>query len=761
MQEISGYPDDIGMVEPTALVLVNGSPVEVSSLSVSRELSSSMPSQVASASGLTAATGSVSWAVGEDVQTRSAHPWDGNDFPPKPADEVVAFMGYGEAFVRQLTGSIDDSQGSAASGDVSSGLVDAIDKLNRPVSFPALLDWMPPRVDGEEYTRVGMQPVYITDRILRECGFNATPPQVNGCVFSAPHMGSAWPEVGDVYRASEQGFSTRSVLHVPTVWGVGLSSGDVLYEPDFSKASSNGRLNRTMQITVKVNPGQVSSGEAFVRAQWGGAYVSLSVTNLRTIRARLHNGSSVTTVCQLTDADVSDATVFTLRVLPDGSFTIFANTGKSTSGSASLPSAITGSDMDRVRVFVTHECGLLIGGTQVNFGSTSVFNAPQTARLTPPASWRQLHAFPRVESRNALDLLKEQAEAECAAMWIDEHGVFRWVNRTNLTGAGASARINALDDVLDIGWESSAAGVRSRVVLKSLESNISRSKMPNQMAWQAGGKSLEAGESSEEIVSPAGDADWVRVDEDLKVLPGDFFDFNRGRGTWGGGIASNDDGSQWATIGNSAFSVSMEKLADAVYKITTNAGSPPNGRTVELSTPDEDASTGVWKSKRNVNLPMLRAKGVVEWSDRETVGLHVGPQLAAVLEHDVGPWVQNPTDLQDLADWLSAQVFEPKPVLRNLSVIPDFRRQLGDVVWVEDRENLHIELKLLITKIDTTISAGSADQTIGGRILEARSLGTTNAQLDTHAGYRTNTGFDILWADATNAQLDTDPLGRG
>ncbi len=89
MQSVSGYPTDLSVVEPSALVLVNGVEREVESVSVSRELGSTLPGQVASGSGLTAATGSVSWAVGGDVETRSAHPWDGNAFPPKPSDEAV------------------------------------------------------------------------------------------------------------------------------------------------------------------------------------------------------------------------------------------------------------------------------------------------------------------------------------------------------------------------------------------------------------------------------------------------------------------------------------------------------------------------------------------------------------------------------------------------------------------------------------------------------------------------------------------------
>lgn len=769
MQQVEGYPTDTSVLTPTALVIVNGEPQEASSVSISRELASSMPAQVNATSGLTAATGSVVWNVGDDVQDRAAHPWDGNSFPPKPADEVVIFAGYAgqndddDVLVRQLTGSIDGTQGSVASGNVSSELVDPIDKLNQPVSFPALMNIMPPPVEGDPILYVGLQPIFITDRILRECGFHATPPRSGSCVFSAPNMGSMWPEVGTVTRASRQGAASSIPLHANTPWGVGLSSGDADYTPDLSGPGESGRLNRVMQMTLKLDPNTGTSGESFIRAAWGESYITMQVSPGRTVSATLSHNLTTFTVCTLLAADGASADTFTLRVTPGGVFTILANNGQSVSGSASLPSVMTGTAMTSARTLVPDETGVIIGGAQINFGSTNVVNSVPTARLTAAASTHSLPAFPRIESRNALDLLKEQAEAECASIWIDEHGRFRLINRLVAASSFPAATLTALDDVLDIGWESDASSVRSRVVVTSRNASVRRSRVSSQLAWQGRGASLEAMEVAEEIITPGADVDWIEVDESIKTLPsvGSISDFNRGRGTWAGGVATNDSGSQWATIGNPGFSVELQRIADSVYSLTTRAGFPPEGRTVELRTPDEDSSTAIWRSKRNLDLPLIRAKAVVEWSDRETVGLHVGPENAAVLEHNVGPWIQLFEELVRVADWLSARLFEPRPVLRNLSVIPDFRRQLGDIVWVEGQQEMNIRLRLLITKLDTTVSVGSAEQTVGGRILEVQSLGATNAQLDVHAGNRANTSFDTLWADVNNAQLDNDPLGRG
>ncbi|MDQ0854776.1 hypothetical protein QFZ79_002887 [Arthrobacter sp. V4I6] len=763
MQTITGYPTDLDVTMPSSLVTVNGVPVDDASVSVTRELSSSLPAQVSAASGITAATGTVDWAVGEDVQTRPAHPWDGNEFPPKPADEVVVYMGYGEALVRQLTGIVDSSSGSVADGSVSSDLVDRIDKLNQPVTFPAHLSVFPPLNEGGPSLPVGNEPTFTTDRILRACGFNATPPITSGCILSVPFMGSAWPERGTVTASGQTGLPQYPPSHTTTQWGVGTNSCDATYTPDLGGAGGNGKLDRSLQITAKARNIAGTTGSSYMRVYWGTEYLQLVVTADRRIFAQINKGTTVS-ICSMTAAAAATADVFTLRVSPAGATTIFANNGATVTGTAALSTGMTTTNMTSARVIVPHLTGVTVGGVQVNFGDTSVYNSAQTAALTPAAYSFSMPAFPRIVGRTALDLLKEQAEAECASMWIDEHGVFRWVNRDELTTADPAATLTALDDVLDIGWESDSSGVRSKVVLTSRDPAVRRSSVANQFCWQASGVSMEAGQVDVQLASPPADTDWVDLDDDGNLVSntGDWLArFNLGRGSWMGGVETTDTDERWAVINNPAFAATIEHVGNQTYKITTTAGTPSAGYTVELRTPTKAYSPGLRSSKEKFNLPILRSKAVVEWKDLTITGAMLGPTDAAALEHNVGPWVQDPDGLQDLADWLAVQVAEPVPILRDLNVIPDFRRQLGDVVWIEDPETLRIRLRVLITRISTSVGPGTADQSVAGRILEVQSYGPTNDQLDVHAGGYTNTSFDTLWADATNTTLDAAPLERG
>jgi hypothetical protein len=750
------------VLEPSALVTLHGVPVDVDSVSVTRELSSTLPAQVTSASGITAATGSVEWSIGDDVETRSSHPWDGNDFPPKPADDVVVFMGYGDALARQMTGVVDGSSGSIADGAVSSELVDLIDKLNQPVTFPAHLAVFPPLTEGGAFLPVGNEPTFTTDRILRACGFNATPPAPSGCVLSVPLMGSAWAEVGQVTRSGQVAPNTS---YTPSFngshWGIACSNIDADYTPGTSGAS--GRLDRTFQMTFKARY-SASTGESRYRAYWGADFIQFSVTTGREIRAVGVKGGVSTVICSIPGTAGTGADVFTLTVNPSGAFTINANNGAQATGTWALPATMTGGDLTLLNIRIPTTSAPQLGGLLANFGAANPYTAKQTATLAPAAYGWSLPAIPRIDGRAALDVLKEQAEAECAAMWIDEQGVFRWVNRDALTGAAPVATLTALDDVVDIGWESNASGVRSKVVLSYRDASISRSNVSNQEAWRGSGSSMEAGQVNVEFAEAGADADWIGVDERMAMATTTTWwpdKFNQGHGSWYGGVEVNNTTERWAHLNNAGFGVVMEKVKGSTYKITTTAGTPAAGYNIELRTPDDPADTVVRKSKKGMNLPVLRAKAIVEWTDRTITAAKVGPPTAGALEHNVGPWVQDPAALSTLAEWLAVQVTEPRPVLRDLNVIPDFGRHLGDVVWVEDPENMRVRLKVLVTKISNSVADGSADQTIAGHILEVQSYGPTNAQLDTHAGSFTNAGFDTLWADATNAALDDDPLGRG
>ena len=151
---------------------------------------------------------------------------------------------------------------------------------------------------------------------------------------------------------------------------------------------------------------------------------------------------------------------------------------------------------------------------------------PCTAVLSNPADTSGLDAVPGIDNRVALDVLKEQAAAECAVMWIDELGVFRWMNRNDLMGSAPVATLTALDDLLDLQWEYSAAQVRSGVQVNSRKAKIVRSAWSNVTLYTGSGESLQTGQVSSDVVEPGGDESW------FNVYTGNwtYAQLNRGRG---------------------------------------------------------------------------------------------------------------------------------------------------------------------------------------------------------------------------------------
>lgn len=764
MQTVTGYPTDLMSAEPTATVTLNGVVRKVASIQVDRDLPSELPEQVAGSSGITAATGTIVWADDEVSSSRRVHPWGSGVFPPKPWDTVTIDSGYGGVEARILTGVVRGGSGALTSRFVSSAVIDSIHKLNTPVSIEPLLADMPPLASGGNYQYIGITPTYFTDRILRACGFYSTPPQEQGCVFSAPLMGSAWPERGALRTSRAVNVvGSPSWLEVP--WGQAAFSLDASYAGAFTPTYT-GKLDQNMQVTACIDPGNQFAGSAAgtLTVWWDTDYVRLAFDSNGNVVGRQKVGATVTDIVSM---PIQSGRVFTLRVTTGGEWRIRCDDGREVVGGIiALPSTLQSTTaLTSVQVFSGHQAKYPMGGVQVCF--TSVFSAVnyvQNAYLTPAAHRFSLAASPAIENRNALDLLKEQASAECAAMWLDEYGNFRWVNRDRLTPEGPVVEtITAASKIEDLDWEHNTGSVRSKVIINHKVPNISLSKWVNRLAWQGSGQSLEAGEVVEQIISAPSGTDWIVVDETLLLLAapgsGTLDDFNRGRATYGGGIETDGTVEAWAHIGNTGFGCTMTKLGVNTYKIVTTAGTPTAGRTIELRTIDEGTGSSIWPRWRRQNLPIIRCMATTEWVEQSKTGVNLGPVDAPVLEHDTGWWV-HADDVQRLADWLSAQVMAPRPVIRSLSVIPDDRRQLGDIVQVEfDTVSLRCLTVGISNSTAMSDNAVSKDQGLTLRVISAV-VGATYGELDAAYSGDTYNQFDTAWSAETYNTLDSDPLRK-
>lgn len=401
---------------PTSSVRLGAKSVDASSWSVTREISSGLPQRLVGGSGITAATGQV--VVSPDVATASTVV---SIVDParrvKAGDRAVVEAGYastGEA--RLLTGYVNTLRQGLATNTVTVGLIDDIDRLDRPVKHQALLDVMPPHPEFDTDRSIGLRPEYLVDYALRRSAWHATPPPRGTVAVHAPMMGSAWPHVGTLLQSgSAEGIPTVGLATARCAWGYGLSDGRAYYRPAATLTAAS-----PIELTICLDQDEHDAG-ARVILYIGDDEVALVIA-LGSVAARF-NGTEQVSLGR------SARTVVTLR-MAGGTWTLEDDTGATASASRSISGTLT-----EVRVVAL--AGALVGGVGVCTPPAGEVLYPvrdweRTAHLSTGGLHQTLIATPDIEGGVVGDLLGDISAALLASMWIDEAGHFHWVHPDRL-----------------------------------------------------------------------------------------------------------------------------------------------------------------------------------------------------------------------------------------------------------------------------------------------------------------------------------------
>lgn len=768
MQQVNSWPHEFSVSEPVARVLVDGKEMEVDSLTVSSSLDSAAPDMVAAGGGgVVAATADMTVLPADDVNDAGLNPW-GEAQRIATASEVVVEAGYKTeagtpATARLLTGQVDALDGSATEPGIGLKLVDYTGVLDRDITIEPLLSDYPPLRDFGLRRNAGLLPTYVTDRILRHCGYYATPPQLDGSILSATMMGSVMPERGTMYATYESSSSTPDTLFRSTPWGVGVDAANILYFPDLS-GRSHGRLTSSIMVTFNRRVSTHSNpGTSRVDLRWGensANAVSISINPNGSITALFRDSGSYNTVAWLSDSRARDAESFSVHIRPSGQITISASNGESVSGTGSVPTRLSATDMEQIYVQVPPN-SQTIGGLQVAYTTTSNHNFVRNAHIDPPIHNHSLTAFPSQINQNCLGLLKEQAEAELAAIWIDEHGHFMWKNRATLQQSPPVGTLTSLDNLLDLPWEFPVKSVFSRVEIEHSIPTVTRRWIASITVAGGRGDTLSNGDTENRFFEPPADQDWHLVDSP-QWLGGTFNPWwlRAGRGSYRGGIIVRSDDPDYERIAySSRLTQSWEQINPQRWLLSSTAHSLPDNESIEQRYLDirEHGSLG------GESTPSIRARGLVEWGSDKTTGRTLGEVLAPVFVHSVGAWVQDNHELQDLADWLADALTEPGVALRDVPIVPDPRIQKGDIFWLEDATAYDVRLRVLVVGIQTSFqSSGDSfemSQSISCRIISSDKT-TPEVTLEAHdhawEGSRLQ-DQDIYWDGRTLEDHDTNP----
>lgn len=730
MRDVTGWPADVTVSQPSCTVYVNGAAREAESFSVS--------ASVSGGSDVAARTGDVEWVPAGSVSRAQDTVLSAG--VPMRGDRVSIDAGYGDAVSRIFTGRVDTTE-AVIPGGVSSDVADYWDRLDTEVSVPAVATQMPPYFNLGSKRFVGMTPTWTTQRALALAGFFATPPVRAGAALSASLNGSLWPEVGSVTDTVTQDYP----VWFAAPWGDGAERYTCRFGGgDRSMADGPLEISFLVDDTVKAN----------------ASYVEVVATNGNRVRVVIDgNGdihaqygtsaSSLTTVASLADNVRGELVV--LRVTSLGNWLL-------TSGDASdertrtISTAMQGVP-DQIIAAVPLN-GRNIGGLNVAYTSTTRPTWRRTAILdSSETKLRAARAYVRVK---ASDILADRAEAEKARMWIDADAVFHWVRRDRW-GAGVPVKSLTGIDLLGYGMAVDYDSTYSAVKVSAITPTISTRRTPNITLHEGGSQTLEAGDDSTIFIEVPEDEDWPMVDPSMDIygVSGTAYDFNRARGTWGGATRVTSDGEVdfWAQGPEGNYAThTFTQLDSRKWSYTVTVKSSMNSAdVVETRTVRQDKYAGniLWSQWDAKDLPLIRGWSKVTWEDvSETTSTGAAATLP-ILEHDAGWWVQD-AHLATLRAWLAAKHATPTVVIRDLKIVPDARIELGDVLNLTDSTYAGLTARVVVSGITYSGSNGQAEMSLDVEVISASvDSPKTYADVQAQASASTYAAFAALIGNKT------------
>lgn len=747
---------------------IDGKEVIATDLSASRSIPSNLPDQVAGVGGYSAATGSATVLPLESSSEKSPTPWGSST--PRPLSSVNAYAVSGKNSVPVFSGVLDSTKGKASESDTSVKLVDISDRLNRAVSVPPLCRLMPPPTTDGSTTpmHIGLVGSYYVDRVLRDCGFYATPPIGGRCVLSVPLTGSTYPERGRITRSGREG-GWRDQPYFSNAWHSPLGYRLYAeYEPQLDGYHAEGDLSRPMEIVLSA--GNTQEDSCRIECVWGnGAAIAVGLTSSKSVMVQFTyptDTSTRGTVFTATTSEIGNWRHISVRFDPNGdkstAITVRTNYGRSKRlGRATLPWGTEHTPMKNVTVDLR---GNVVGGLQVLFPAapSGLEQYEPTANITGPPEMASLWGGPAIINEPAIDLLTKWSKAECAATWIDEFGVFQWRNRVSFTSGAVVTEVDSANSLLDLTWSHDVQGASRRAVVGYKEVAIQRSNTSRMEVWEGSGQTMAPGDIMEDFVSPPTDEVWIKVDGTPKVFQAETSkqEFNTAYGSWVGYTAYDSKGNE-STLGDRVGYGSIVEFIDSqTWKITqTWDGYVPSGVDhIKLQT--RDGGTALKPQWQGQNLPLLRAQMRLKMNQVSLMSVAKGPVEAPDLTHNADWWIQTSDQARSLANWLAQQTIKPRPIVDGIEIMPDPRLQLGDKIHVHDTHRTGLRITGVITEIDQDISAGDYSMSLKLLVTAVMADKPTLSDYDSVFSGAELSSRDEKWDGKTLAQFDSNPLDR-
>ena len=655
-------------------------------------------------------------------------------WPPQRGQQILIWTTTDSQQWRRATATITSVTAGLGEHDVSVSWRDAHDSLDQVTTLPPMAVRMP----GEEisvggvlqrpWRRAKLEPWAVAVEAFEDAGYRILPSLPETHDFYALFQGTANPRIGYISSTPEDG----ELLEWDPISGFQYLAQWSYFSPGYGERDFNECMTVFMRATRAM-----SAQTRWTMADGAEIRIIVSATSTQVVRIA---GGVTTVIAQ--QGYTSDSPLPWIGVsIATNSLVLWHEDGALYVAYSDLGLSNFSIDWQRVRAYGA-------AALQVVYRPRSGWNAFSwpSLRFRSAGPWlvRATQCTRTIEAQPIGAVLDDIAAAAVCALWHDELGIAHLVPTSLLTEAAPVETIDAAFDALAGAWTEDDTGVHSAVTVRRDEVALSMSpEIRVVLLDEAGGKTLVQGDVVTDPVGPGGDEEWIQPD--MNPLPASTSAellMQRGvRSMWGGSFLATEghdsgggrypdaDTFGWA-MDRGWLGFDIRQVSPRQWFMTHNVGTntlgePPAGP-IELRTlPGQGTQVPVaWRGK---SLPVFRGRGKAAFASAQ-VTVRQGPSWAPVLEHDLGAW-GNLTDAQRIAAFLAGVSDHVRASIQGLSVWPDPRRQLGDVVLIDAGETLGGVLRCLIVGLHERTVPGVVPE----QVLDLIVLDQTSDEARTYA----------------------------
>lgn len=302
-------------------------------------------------------------------------------------------------------------------------------------------------------------------------------------------------------------------------------------------------------------------------------------------------------------------------------------------------------------------------------------------------------------AQTAWQIIQDLAKSTMGAAWMNEAGQIIYRNRQNLRTGTPVETIISEERLDSLAWTMSIEDVADRVALTYTPSLTAVNDFEKITLW----------ESTDTISVPPFTTFGLEID-----ITGTTDRLANFIPLWDTTTAGDDGSrmSRWAAA-TSADGAGERPSSDSLTVEATLVGLSKVKINVRNNTGDT-----LYLVDGNGN-PCLILRTSLQVQPGEVQTITSGASEANALtpfDFDCGQWVQDAATAQEMLDWLTSQTQIAQPVIKDVNIVPDLARQLGDIVVITD-EVTGLRSKALLTSTGISGDSSVLSQTVTAALL--------------------------------------------